>query len=161
MNRKKRITAENRMEKNRFKFEFAGFQEDGMGGVFPLFTVIHKFNAHPVLTENTTLSGKGLSGQGFVIPPHAELEQYKKGDIIVLLYKKPKTFHLKIRFLSKEILDAHGVVSFSVDQDRKSGDIHYIQWTYLNGKTNSVTSVKKNGIKSFVVKEEKINGKTR
>lgn len=143
------------MEKNNFEFEFAGFQEDGTGGVFPLFTVIHKFNAHPVLTEHTTLSSKGLIGQGFVIPSHAELSKYKKGDTVILRYAKPKTFHLKIRFLTKEILDARGVVTFNVDQDPKSGDIHHIQWTYLNGHTNSVTSIKKNGIKSFVVKEEK------
>ena len=69
--------------------------------------------------------------------------------------EKQKTFHLIIRFLTKEVLDVHGVLNFSVDQDRKTKDIHYVRWTYTNGRTQSVTSTRKGGIKSFIVKEEK------
>ena len=68
---------------------------------------------------------------------------------------KPLTFHLKIRFLTHEQLDVYGVLRFSVDQNKKSGDIRRIQWTFVNGRSQSVESLKKGGIKSFVVKKEK------
>ena len=75
--------------------------------------------------------------------------------------EKPLTFHLKIRFLTGEQLDVYGVLRFSVDQDMKSGDIRHIQWTFVNGNSQSVDSLNKGGIKSFVVKQEKKNGSNR
>ncbi len=73
-----------------FKFEFGGHQEDGLGGVFPLFTVIHNFKDHPVLIMKTTLSGKSLFEQGFEIPSYNELRNLKKGNLVEIKYAKSK-----------------------------------------------------------------------
>ena len=82
---------------DKFNFEFAGFQDDMGGGVFPLFTVIHKFDAHPSLLDKTTLSGKSLSKLGFSIPSYKELQSFFKGDIVVLRYRKSENIPLENR----------------------------------------------------------------
>ena len=71
--------------------------------------------------------------------------------------EKPSTFHLKIRFWTREQLDVYGVARFSVEQDRKSKDIYFIQWKFVNGQTQYVTRIKQAVIQSFIVKEEKKN----
>ncbi len=80
---------------DKFKFEFAGFQDDAVGGVFPLFTVTHRFIAHPVLIQGTTLSGKGLFQQGFIIPSYTELDKLFKGDTVALRYRETENVSLE------------------------------------------------------------------